>query len=124
MQEGAQTALIEAEPGDVIEFAAGTYAVHRDLSLDVDGVTIRGEGHGQDHPRSPARRPARREGLLVTADGFTIEDLAVEDTTGDGIKVKGADGVTFRRVARPSGPASPETRTAPTASTRCSARTC
>ena len=38
------------------------------------------------------------EGLQVTSDGFTIEDLTVQNTKGDGIKVEGADSVTFRNI--------------------------
>ena len=38
------------------------------------------------------------EGLLVTKGGFTIENLAVEDTRGDAIKVEDVKGVTFRKV--------------------------
>src|SRR5690606_12102352 len=38
------------------------------------------------------------QGLLVTADGFTAEDLAVMDTAGDGIKVEGGARVIVRRV--------------------------
>jgi parallel beta-helix repeat protein len=37
-------------------------------------------------------------GMLVTAGGFTLEDLAIEDTKGDGVKINGATGVTIRRV--------------------------
>jgi parallel beta-helix repeat protein len=36
--------------------------------------------------------------MSVTAGGFTLEDVAIEDTKGDGLKVNGADGVTLRRV--------------------------
>ena len=35
--------------------------------------------------------------MMVTANGFTIEDIGVEDTKGDGLKVKGADKVIVRR---------------------------
>src|SRR5262249_43053291 len=39
-----------------------------------------------------------KQGILVNRDRFTIEDLTVEDTKGDAVKVEGADGVVFRRV--------------------------
>ncbi len=38
------------------------------------------------------------EGLLVTASYFTIEDLAIEDTKGDGLKVNEGENITIRRV--------------------------
>ncbi|HEV7221661.1 MAG TPA: hypothetical protein VGN42_03115, partial [Pirellulales bacterium] len=43
-QRQLQTALIEAQPGDVIELAAGTFDFTATLSLDVAGVTLRGQG--------------------------------------------------------------------------------
>ncbi len=92
-----QTALIEAEPGDVLLFHAGTYSFTNTLSLDVAGVTLRGEGEAETI-LSFAGQTDGAEGLLVTGDDFTCEDLAVEDTAGDAIKVEGADNVVFRGV--------------------------
>lgn len=97
VQEELQTALIEAQPGDVIFIRAGTYELDRDLSLDVDGVTIRGEGMDATI-LSFASQTDGAQGILVTADDFTIEDLAIEDPVGDGLKVEGTSGVTIRRV--------------------------
>lgn len=97
VQQEAQTALIDARPGDVILFRAGTHQLTRGLSLTVEGVTIRGEGI-DDTILSFAGQTDGAQGLLVTAGDFTIEDIAVEDTTGDAIKVEGVENVTFRRV--------------------------
>ena len=38
------------------------------------------------------------EGLLVTANDFVIEDLAIEDTVGDALKINESMNVTIRRV--------------------------
>ena len=38
------------------------------------------------------------EGLLVTADDFVIEDLAIEDTIGDALKINESTNVIIRRV--------------------------
>ena len=46
-QKRAQTALINAEPGDTIEFAAGNFNFTSTLSLDVSDITIRGQGPGK-----------------------------------------------------------------------------
>ncbi|HLU66683.1 MAG TPA: parallel beta-helix domain-containing protein [Kofleriaceae bacterium] len=92
-----QTALIEAAPGDVIYLAAGTYEVSQGLSLAVDDVTLRGAGMDET-VISFAGQVDGAQGLLVTADGFTAEDLAVMDTAGDGIKVEGGARVIVRRV--------------------------
>lgn len=96
-QETLQLALLDARPGDVIRLRAGTYRLTGQLSLDVDDVTIRGEG--MDRTILSFRgQTTGAEGLLVTANGFVIEDLALEDSPGDLLKVLGAEGVTIRRV--------------------------
>ena len=96
-QDQLQAQLLDARPGDVIEIPAGTYALHRGLSLTADGVTIRGAGMDET-VLSFAGQLAGAEGLLVTGDAFTIEDLALEDAKGDALKVTKSDGVTIRRV--------------------------
>jgi parallel beta-helix repeat protein len=95
--EQVQTALIDARAGDVILFTAGTYVFAGGLSLEEDGVTLRGEGETESI-LSFAGQTDGAEGLLVSANDFTVEDLAVEDTAGDGIKVEGGDNIVFRGV--------------------------
>jgi parallel beta-helix repeat protein len=97
VQKEAQTALINAQPGDTIEFGSGTFEFTLSLSLAVENVTLRGQGMDQTI-LSFKKQDAGKEGLLVSRGKFRIEDLTVEDTKGDAIKVTGADGVTFRRV--------------------------
>lgn len=92
-----QAALIDAVPGDVIFLAAGTYEIGLGLSLTVDDVTLRGAG-ADDTVLDFSSQVDGAQGLLVTADGFTAEDLAVVDTVGDGIKVEGGAGVILRRT--------------------------
>lgn len=96
-EQALQTALIEARPGDTVQLARGRFEIGSGLSLAVDRVTIRGEGQDRtvlafDNQRRGA------EGLLVTADGVTLRDFAVENTRGDGIKVRDCDGIVFRGV--------------------------
>ncbi|HEX5444931.1 MAG TPA: hypothetical protein VFW87_13930, partial [Pirellulales bacterium] len=79
-QRQLQTALIEAQPADVIELAAGQYDFSATLSLDVPGVTVRGAGADKTVLSfKNLLQGTGGEGLLVTADRFTLEDLAVED---------------------------------------------
>ncbi|MEO1658120.1 MAG: parallel beta-helix domain-containing protein [Pseudomonadota bacterium] len=96
-QEALQLQLLDAQPGDVIEIPAGRYALNRSLSLTQDGVTIRGAGM-EETVLSYKGQVAGAEGLLVTGDDFLIEDLSIEDTVGDALKVNESDGVTIRRV--------------------------
>jgi parallel beta-helix repeat protein len=92
-----QTRLIEAEAGDVIELAAGTFEFTDGLSLDQDNVTIKGAGQGATILSFKGQTGAG-EGLLITSDGVTVSDLTVQDTKGDGVKSKGSDGITFRNL--------------------------
>lgn len=92
-----QLALIDARPGDVIMLRAGTYHLLTPLSLDVDNVTLRGEGMDKTI-LSFRGQTLGAQGLLVTANNFVIEDLAIEDSAGNLLKIEGADGVTVRRV--------------------------
>ena len=99
LQERAQTALLTAQPGDTIEFSEGTFELAGTLSLDVDDVTIRGAGIDKTIlDFSGQEAGTGGEGMTVTSDRFTIEGLTVQNTKGDGIKVEGTDGVTFRNV--------------------------
>jgi len=92
-----QEQLIDAKPGDVITIPAGVYAFDRSITLNVDGVTIRGEGHDKTILNWQGQK-AGAEGILVTASDFTIENLAIEDTTGDGLKVNGGTNIAIRNV--------------------------
>lgn len=92
-----QERLIDSIPGDIIQLEAGEYRFDSQLDVTCDNLTIRGRGpdktilsfQGQD---------VGSEGLVATGDAFLIEDLAVEDSVGNAIKVLGSNGVIFRRV--------------------------
>ena len=96
-EEQLQTQLIQAKPGDVIDIPAGIHEITRSLSLDVPGVTIRGAGSDKSI-LSFKNQVQGAEGLLVTADDFIIEELAIEDTVGDALKINESSNVTVRRV--------------------------
>ena len=89
--------LIDAEPGDVITIPAGVYEFDRSLMLTVDGVTIRGAGMDET-VLNFQNQVAGAEGLLVTANDFTLENLAIEDTIGDAVKVNGGRNIVIRGV--------------------------
>ncbi|MEO1136489.1 MAG: parallel beta-helix domain-containing protein, partial [Pseudomonadota bacterium] len=75
----------------------GRFAFDRSLSLTVDGVTLRGAGMDKS-VLTFAGQVAGAEGLLVTASDFTIEDLAIEDTKGDALKISEGENIVIRRV--------------------------
>ncbi|KQO02518.1 MULTISPECIES: parallel beta-helix domain-containing protein [Stenotrophomonas] len=92
-----QEKLLDAKPGDVIEVPEGTFQFDRSLSLRVDNVTLRGQGMDKSILSFKGQK-AGAEGLLVNADGFTLENLAIEDSKGDGFKISQSENVTIRGV--------------------------
>jgi parallel beta-helix repeat protein len=92
-----QEALIGAKPGAVLELGEGKFEIDRALSLSVDNVRIKGKGMDKT-VLSFAGQKSGSSGLLVTSGNFVIEDLTIEDTKGDALKINGATNVTVRRV--------------------------
>ena len=89
--------LLDAKRGDVIEVPPGKFSFDRSLSLRADGVTIRGAGPDKSVLSFKGQK-AGAEGLLVNASDFTIENLAIEDSKGDGLKVNEGENITIRNV--------------------------
>ncbi|MEM9191085.1 MAG: parallel beta-helix domain-containing protein [Myxococcota bacterium] len=97
--ESLQTELIQVSAGETLCLGAGTFSLTRELSLTVRNVTVRGLGMTRDDVVLDfAGQIDGDDGFTVTADGFTVENLSVKNTPGNGIVVTGVDGVTFRNV--------------------------
>lgn len=95
--EEIQKALILSKPGDIIRLGEGIFEFEDGLSLDINNVTILGEGINKTI-LSFKNQKSGAEGLMITSNGVTLKDFAVEDTIGDAIVVKGAKGINFIRV--------------------------
>lgn len=96
-QERLQEALILAEPGDTVELGDGKFVLTDGLSLDVNKVTLKGQGVKQTI-LDFTNQAGAGEGLLVTSDDVILRDFAVENSKGDGIKSKGADRIIFHKL--------------------------
>jgi len=98
-------ALITAAPGDTVVIGAGRFEISEGLSLDVDDVVVKGAGPDMT-VLSFKGQTGSGEGLLVTSDRVVLQDFAVEDSKGDGVKSKGSDTITFKnlRVEWTNGP--------------------
>lgn len=96
-QERLQEALILAAPGDEVVLAAGRFVLTDGISLDVDNVTVRGAGMDATILDFTTQAGAG-EGFLITSDGVTVRDFALENPKGDGVKSKGADDIVYHRI--------------------------
>ncbi len=92
-----QEAWILAEEGDTLCFAAGRFHFTSEVSLDVDGVTVRGVGR-QRTILDFSEQDLQANGIRITSDNVTFHDLRVVDTPGDGIRADDVANITFRRV--------------------------
>ncbi len=97
VQYELQAALIDAVPGDVIHLKAGNYSFDKQLDIVCDNITIRGDGKDKTI-LSFRKQTSGDTGIHATGNAFVIEDLAVQDTIGNSIKVLGARDVTIRGV--------------------------
>src|SRR5205085_11437974 len=94
IQKQFQTQLIEVEDGGTVVFPAGTF--HMDGSLSLDGksnITIKGAGK-EKTILNFSDQVTGAEGLKITnGSNIVIQDLRVQNTKGDGIKVQLVNGI-------------------------------
>lgn len=100
LETRALEALITAQPKTIIELPAGTYDFVGELSVSVDNIVLRGTG--MDAAAGTVLRfggqTTGAQSILATGNNFVVQDLAVENSPGDAIKIEGTNGVTIRRV--------------------------
>lgn len=96
-QEAVQEALIDVQTGQTVCLGAGTFTFTRQLSLDADGVVLTGEG-GDQTILDFSGQISGGNGLAVTGNDVTIQDLQILDTPGDGIRADNVENVTFDGV--------------------------
>ncbi|HUL19631.1 MAG TPA: parallel beta-helix domain-containing protein [Steroidobacteraceae bacterium] len=106
-QQQLQVQFLDAKPGTVIEIPPGRHALDRVLTLRASGVTVRGAGT-QQSILSFKNQVSGPEGMLVYGSDFTIENLSIEDSKGDGLKINDGENISIRgvRVAWTGGPKS------------------
>lgn len=96
-EKALQEQFLDAKPGSVIEIPAGKHSLQRVLTLRANGVTVRGAGADKSI-LSFKNQISGPEGILVYANDFTIEHLAIEDSKGDGLKINDGENITVRDV--------------------------
>jgi parallel beta-helix repeat protein len=96
-QKQLQEQFLDAKPGTVIEVPKGVHPLDRVLTLRANGVTIRGAG-ADSSTLSFKNEISGPEGMLVYGNDFTIENVSIEDTKGDGLKINDGENITIRGV--------------------------
>ncbi len=91
-QEELQEALILMSEGDTLLIKSGYYLFEDGLSLDVDNVTITGEGLDKTI-LDFKNQQSGAQGFLVTSNKVTLKDFAILDAKGDALKVIGSKGI-------------------------------
>lgn len=98
-QERVQTALIDANEGDVIEFCEGTFSFSNGLTMNSKhGVTLKGEGR-EKTIFSFEDQQSGAEGILISnSSDIVIQGLTILDSHGDGLKLKDSDSIVMYNV--------------------------
>jgi parallel beta-helix repeat protein len=93
------SAFVQAAPNGTIAFPVATYTFKNSLNLaNVKGVTIKGAGIGKTI-LDFSTVVGSGEGIVASGtDSLLFVDFTARDTKGNGIKVVGSNGVTWRRV--------------------------
>ena len=91
-QEELQEALILMSEGDTLLIKSGYYLFEDGLSLDIDNVTIIGEGLDRTI-LDFKNQQSGAQGFLVTSNKVTLKDFAILDAKGDALKVIGSKGI-------------------------------
>ncbi|MES2734267.1 MAG: parallel beta-helix domain-containing protein [Bacteroidota bacterium] len=99
IEKKLQTQFILAEAGDVILLEEGNFRFKGSLSMDdKKNITIRGKGMDKTILSFKGQTEGA-EGLHISnGTNITLEGFTVQDSKGDGIKVKDTDGITFRDI--------------------------
>lgn len=93
----AQNAALSALPGTTIVFPAGTHVFSDELIVATSHITLAGAGLNQT-TLDFGNQETGAQGILGLGDYFTVQDLAVVNPAGDGIRIEGVEGATIRRV--------------------------
>ena len=78
--------------GDTLIIKSGYYSFEDGLSLDVNNVTVIGEGM-EETVLDFKNQQSGAQGFLVTSDMVTLQDFSILDAKGDALKVIGSKGI-------------------------------
>lgn len=99
IQKKIQTQLIDAPDGSVVELPEGRFQFDASLSLDgKKNVTIKGAGMDKTILNFKGQISGAEGFKITNGINITLQDITVQDSKGDGVKVQLVDGITFKNV--------------------------
>jgi parallel beta-helix repeat protein len=87
-QAQLQEQIRGAKPGTVILIPPGTHPLEHALTVRANRVTVRGAGMDRSI-LSFKGAPAAPAAILVEGNGFAIDGVTIQDSTGDGLAING-----------------------------------
>jgi parallel beta-helix repeat protein len=97
-QTAVQTALIQAAPGSTVCLGSGTFHFKTELSIDVDGLTVRGAAPGATQLDFSAQDTGSN-GILIRSDDVTLSGIDVLESAGDGVRADSVKNVTLEYMS-------------------------
>jgi hypothetical protein len=98
-QTAIQTAFIDVADGQVIELGAGTFTLTDALEMSNRAdVTLRGAGMDETVLDFSGQQTGGAGIDMLNMTNVVIEDLAIVDAAGNGLRISSSDGVVIRRV--------------------------
>ncbi len=90
--------LNNAEIGQIICIAAGTYEMEATLTVGIPEVTLKGIGPSPDDTVLNFGGPSTGKGILVQQDDVTIENMWVKNTGDNAVQQEAVTGSVFRKI--------------------------
>lgn len=97
-QATLQGALIDAVEGSTVCMGAGVFMLDSELSISVDGVTLRGTARDATI-LDFSLQDLGANGIKISGDDVTVTAFTVRETPGDGIRGDDVDNVTYEDIA-------------------------
>jgi parallel beta-helix repeat protein len=92
------TLLGNADIGDVICIAEGTYTMEATVNVPIPGVILKGIGASPDDTVLEFGGPSTGKGILVQTDDVTIENMWIKNTGDNSVQQEQASGSVFRKL--------------------------
>jgi len=90
--------LGNADIGDIICIAEGTYQMEATVNVPIPGITLKGIGASPDDTVLNFGGPGTGKGILVEQSNVTIENMWVKNTGDNGVQQQEVTGSVFRKL--------------------------